>query len=274
MTKKRFGGIRLNACRKQTTKIRGVLFDKDGTLIDFNAIWMPLAFELASKFAAAGPAQSIRKNRAALLKEIGVNLDGSMSPSSIYASGTMRDIADALYSAAGRLQITLPDKAQFSEVIKENTNSYMAANGNRIRPIDGVACTLDALKQLGLFVGVSTSDSRTNTQLCLEEAGLLQYFDYIGCADTVSSPKPSGDLLMDFCCKFNIQPGEVAIVGDTLTDMEFAKQNNAGLAIGVLSGTCDENTLASRADVILDSVAEIVKYGVPVWKSVQLPVTS
>jgi Predicted phosphatases len=259
----------LSSCQKQTKRIRGILFDKDGTLIDFHTIWTPLAFELAAKIAANGLPQSSERNKTILLEKIGVAPDGSLAPDSIYASGTAEEIARALYGTASELQIPMPDQARFSDSLREDINSYMAANRQRIRPIEGVSRTLEALRQRGLVLGVSTSDSREGTLACLDEAGLREYFQYIGCADTVNSPKPSGDILMDFCGRFELAPREVAIAGDTAVDMAFARQNGAGLAIGVLSGTCREDELAREADILLDSVASIVMDGVPVWEREQ-----
>ena len=60
-----------------------------------------------------------------------------------------------------------------------------------------------------------------------------------------------------FCEKFNLASCEVAVVGDTPTDLHLA-QNGDCYAIGVLSGTGDRPTLEPLADLVLDSVEEFI----------------
>lgn len=132
----------------------------------------------------------------------------------------------------------------------------MTAHKSNIRSIGDAGGTLAASREKGLILGVSTSDSEENTRICLEKTGLMKYFHYIGCPDDYKRPKPSEDILMDFSAKFGVEPEEVAVVGDTSTDIAFARQNNAGLAIGVMSGAGDEGSL-SGADILLNDVNEL-----------------
>lgn len=260
-----YGGIGLSLCQKQEKEIRAVLFDKDGTLIDFYAIWTPIAFELVERVAAQGPAQDKDQNKRILLKAIGVEPDGTMAQNSIYASGSVEEVSDVLYKTASALQIPMRDIKTLTAEVQAEINGYLASNSDRIRPIDGVEHTLKALREMGIVLGVSTSDSRESTMACLLQAGLRDYFQYIGCADDVKKPKPSGDILLDFCARFGLSAEEVAIAGDTEVDIEFARQNGAGLSIGVLSGACGQSVFERGADFVLDSAAEIVKDGIPVW---------
>lgn len=249
--------------------IRGILFDKDGTLIDFNSIWIPLAFELTNRLLAESPLPEKRRRlqRETLLKKIGVEADGSMRPGSIYASGTEEDLAETLYFSARELGCELPDYASFLASIRGEVRTYMDAHRRFIRPVPGAAQTLSALLEQGLTLGISTSDNEENTILCLRETGLLSYFHYIGCPDVRLNPKPSGDILWDFGSKFALKPEEIAVVGDTAVDIAFARQNNAGLAIGVLNGAGENGELTEAADYILPTVAEILQDGRPVWES-------
>lgn len=64
-----------------------------------------------------------------------------------------------------------------------------------------------------------------------------------------------------FCEKFNLESCEVAVVGDTPTDLHLAKNGGDCYAIGVLSGTGDRPTLEPLADLVLDSVGEFISIG-------------
>ena len=55
---------------------------------------------------------------------------------------------------------------------------------------------------------------------------------------------------------FNLEPEEIAVVGDTYCDITFAK-NSGGIAIGVLSGVSKEEDFRGNADYIIQSVKEL-----------------
>jgi phosphoglycolate phosphatase len=245
----------LNLSHKNISRIRGILFDKDGTLIDFRSVWIPFAFELLGKQLSEYGFDSVHKRL--LLERIGLYTDGSIAPGSIYASGTVEDIAQIIYAYFIEQRKTLPDFNTFLQKVRSEVGSYMAANKSNIRTIGNAGETMAALIKQGFILGISTSDSEENTRICLKETGLLKYFDYLGCPDRSRKRKPSGDILIDFCINYGMNTEEVAIVGDTATDMIFAGQNHAGLAIGVLSGVGDKNSLA-EADILLEDVNELV----------------
>lgn len=254
--------------------IRGILFDKDGTLIDFNSIWIPLAFELTDSLLANYRGAQHSEYRQTLLRKIGVEMDGTMIPGSIYASGTEEELADVLYHTAQGLNISLPDYASFSSSLRGKVNTYMSTHKRSIRPVYDAEQTLAALREHGLTLGISTSDNEENTIVCLEETGLLKYFHYIGCPDDVKNPKPSGDILLDFSNRFGLKPEEVAVVGDTAVDIAFAKQNHAGLAIGVLSGAGGNEELTEKADYVLPTIAGMIHNGLPIWKHADANITT
>lgn len=234
--------------------IRSILFDKDGTLIDFNSIWIPLAFKLVGELLSEYGFDTGHKK--ILLERIGLYSDGNVTPGSIYASGTEDDVAWAIYNYLKEYGKELPAFPYFLKNVKDLVRNYMADNKSSIRTIGNVGETLSGLKKKGFILGISTSDSEENTRICLEETGILKYFDYIGCPGENKRPKPAGDILMDFCANHGMDAGEVAVVGDTMTDISFARRNKAGLAIGVLSGAGDRNSLA-EADILLRDINEL-----------------
>ncbi|MCI1966476.1 MAG: HAD family hydrolase [Oscillospiraceae bacterium] len=251
---------------KKQKKIRAILFDKDGTLIDFNSIWIPLAFELTDKLLISC---AIPKNREqakiTLLEQIGIRADGSVVPGSVYASGTQEDFVEILYHSAQKLEFDLPEYQSFLTDVRDQIRNYMVTHKNFIRPVPKAAETLAALVQRGLILGVSTSDSEDNTRVCLDQTGLLQYFSYIGCPSRRIQPKPAGDILHDFTDRFELTPEEVAIVGDTAVDIAFAKSNRAALAVGVLNGAGKTEELESQADLLLPEISSLIRNGSPVW---------
>lgn len=51
--------------------------------------------------------------------------------------------------------------------------------------------------------------------------------------------------------------GEVAVVGDSLHDLEMGGAAGAGPVVGVLSGTGEWDEPSARADHVLDSIVDL-----------------
>jgi phosphoglycolate phosphatase len=102
---------------------------------------------------------------------------------------------------------------------------------------------------------VATADRKENCIRTLKKAGLDQFFDFIAGEDSVPRGKPEPDLMNLFCKEFSIAPREVAMVGDTLRDMEFARNARAGQAIFVGPPGADGE---SMADLVLEDINQII----------------
>jgi phosphoglycolate phosphatase len=60
-----------------------------------------------------------------------------------------------------------------------------------------------------------------------------------------------------FADALGIVPGEIAMVGDNVHDIETARAGGAGLAIGVLSGNSGAEHLEHIADHVVASIADL-----------------
>lgn len=58
--------------------------------------------------------------------------------------------------------------------------------------------------------------------------------------------------------KFSLTEEDVLMVGDTLTDVTFARNSNIKV-VGVLSGASRKEDLEGKADYILESMKDISK---------------
>jgi phosphoglycolate phosphatase len=231
--------------------IKGILFDKDGTLIDFNAIWLPVIYELVDGLINKYDLSFEKAQE--LLASVGVfgQVVDSKGP---FATGTGEQVGEALHKCLLGFGIQAEEREQFSEKVILDFTALAQKYRQRILPIGNLAQTMAELKRRGFYLGTSTSDTRENTVLCLEKLGILEYFDFLGTDDGTSRHKPHGDLLHAFCKEFALQACEVAIAGDTQVDLLFAKNNGAGLAVGVLYGTGTREDLAELADLLLPDV--------------------
>ena len=78
------------------------------------------------------------------------------------------------------------------------------------------------------------------------------------CGDEVSEPKPSAVPLEMLCQQTNLTPHEVIVVGDTTGDTGMARNAQASLCIGVLSGSGTAHQLMETgANIILPHVGHV-----------------
>ena len=229
-------------------EIKGILFDKDGTLVDFQQTWYALA-DLMALHAANG-----NRDRAdALMVKAGYDYDRHcFRGDSVFAAGTNADIVALWYPEA--------DDARRKEMTTY-FDTFTAEHGAlQSVPLPGSQDAVASLHRAGFRLGVATNDSTSGAEKMLLSLGVAQMFDAAYGYDAVANPKPAPDTIIAFSDLTGLKPSEIAMVGDNRHDLEMARAGGAGLAVGVLSGTGTRETLAPMADVILVSIADLPGY--------------
>lgn len=225
--------------------IKGILFDKDGTLVDFQRTWFAIGERMALE-AAAGD----RARADALMRQAGYDFEaGGFRADSVFAAGTNADIVALWYPH-------LEGEARLAMVT--HFDCVTAEEGSlRAIALEGVGEALALLHGDGYRLGLCTNDSTNGAEKTLLALGVAQMFDAAYGYDAVANPKPAPDTVYAFADLTGLRPAEIAMVGDNRHDLELARAAGAGLAVGVLSGTGTRASLAPLADVILESVAEL-----------------
>ncbi|TPM99101.1 HAD family hydrolase [Mesorhizobium sp. B2-1-3A] len=225
--------------------IKGILFDKDGTLVDFNATWLGVA-----DFMAMDASDGDRWKADRLLAAAGFDFaNRRFKPDSIFASGTNLDVVELWFPRLSNEDQMLA-VARFNEITSVQGSAMAVA-------LPGVVDTLVVLHKKSYRLGVATNDSTSGAEKTLVTLGVAQLFDAAYGYDAVANPKPAPDTIQAFCDLTGLKPAEIAMVGDNRHDLEMARAGGCGLAVGVLSGTGTRESLAEIADVILDSVADL-----------------
>ncbi|MBO6540394.1 MAG: HAD family hydrolase [Rhizobiaceae bacterium] len=225
--------------------IRGILFDKDGTLIDFEATWGAVARAMALEAAEGDVARA-----SLFLKVAGFDeTTGSFVADSAFAAGTNEDIV--------RLWHPGLDSAELTERVGYYNAHTSAAGAASAVPVAGVLEALRSLHDAGFMLGVATNDSADGAARTVEALGVAELFKAALGYDSVTNPKPAPDMVHHFAGLSGLETAELAFVGDNGHDMVAGRAAGCGLVVGVLSGTGTRETLTPLADVILDSVADL-----------------
>lgn len=221
--------------------IRGVVFDKDGTLFDFQATWGEWCAGVISELAAGDPGTACD-----LARVLGYDLDGRrFRPESAVIAGTVEVVIAALRTA-------LPGRSEgwLRDYVRETTSRAIQVEAAPLGPL------LDRLRGAGLALGVATNDAEGPARVHLDRAGVLDRFRFVAGYDSGHGAKPGPGMLEAFCRETGLAPGACAMVGDSGHDLASARA--AGMVgVAVLTGPASEADLAPFADVVLPDIAAL-----------------
>lgn len=219
----------------------GLLFDKDGTLLDYHETWMP-ANRAVADLLADGDRDLARR----LLALGGVDpRTGRVASGSPLAAGDLGDIAEAWAAL-------IPDAAaRLAELDRAFTASMTPT------PVCDLRALFDRLTARGLALGVATADSARGLARSLSPFGILERCVFAAGYDSGHGRKPGPGMVHAFCAAADLEPARVWVIGDSPHDLAMARAAGA-VAVGVLTGTSSESELrAAGADAILSSIADL-----------------
>ncbi len=226
-----------------------VIFDKDGTLIDFHAMWGGWIAEVGERLEAAA-GLPVRDRLFAVMK---------FDP----ASGKVSDgpLAGTTMENIRRLTVkTLHDSGLAAEAVEAAMRAawHLPDPVALARPLAHLPTLFNQLHQLGAKVAVATIDDRVPTQATFEGLGVASTIEALVCADDGLPLKPAPDMILFICQKLGVPPARTAMVGDSAQDLQMARAAGVGLAVGVCSGVTPAETLKPLADIVLPSIANLV----------------
>jgi phosphoglycolate phosphatase len=228
--------------------IRAILFDNDGTLIDYRATWLAANRAAAGDLAAAaGRAPAFADE---LLRRLGHDpASGAFTPDSPLLWASNREIA-ARWSAQ-------PELEGVADVLALVEHRFADQEAFPPVPVTDLGALFERLTGLGFALGVATMDTTAAAEAMLARFALRERVVYVAGADCGFGLKPEPGMVHGFCRTLGVAPAAVAVVGDNLADVAMARAAGAGLAVAVLTGGCPPAALEGVADLVLASVAEL-----------------
>lgn len=233
-------------------KTKAIIFDKDGTLLNFDEFWLPISEgairEILKKIKREDiPVESI-------LAAMGAK-DGVTDITSALCCGTYEQMGQDLYHALVHEGCNL----SIDEAVKLTIDAY---HGNIQKGVMKPACenikeVFQTLKDLNLTLAVVTTDDSFMAEKCLQMLEISSFFDMVYADDGVTPTKPDPYCINDICRKKGISTSEVVMVGDTLTDARLAK-NGCIRMIGVGKSDANRRILEKEADIVIPDISHII----------------
>ena len=165
-------------------RIRGLVFDKDGTLFDFHATWSVWCDGLIRDLCGPDPAQIER-----LARRLDFDLDARrFAATSPMIAGTMEVIIDAVREVLPHLE-----EGSLRRMILTTTAATQQIEVAPLVPL------LDRLIAAGMTLGLATNDSEAPARAHLARAGILDRFAFVAGYDSGHGAKPEAGQLAAFC---------------------------------------------------------------------------
>ncbi len=230
-------------------EIRGLVFDKDGTLFDFRATWGNWSRRMIEELSSGSPALAERLARA-----VGYDLgDGDFAPDSPIIAHTPPEIA-------AHLLPHLPGADLATLVARMNA---LAAVTEQVAAVPLVPL-FERFAARGLRLGLATNDAAEPAAAHLKQVGIARFFHFVSGFDSGHGAKPDPGPLLAFARAQNLAPEAVAMVGDSRHDLVAGRA--AGMrTVAVLTGMAAAEDLAPLADVVLADIGHL-----PEWIEAQV----
>lgn len=216
---------------KDKARIRLVIFDLDGTLID--------------------SAKDITESVNTLRKRMG---QPPLSQKKV--------IAGIGQGVRHLLSKTLPRKIFMGHpnVSEDFRRIYLDRSTKYTRLFPGGRAMLKALHKRGVKLAVASNKPSILSGKILRNLGIRRYFSAVVCGDSVKNPKPHPESLNYLMKRFRVSPEETLMVGDSRFDMEAGQRAGTRLAATTFGFSSRKELARYKPDYWIKRLTSLAKF--------------
>ncbi len=224
--------------------IKAILFDKDGTLIDFEATFGP-ATALVIRDLADGD----------------TGIEEALADVSGFDRQTLAIAKDSLLIAGSLeniVQAWLPNltDTELDEALKRVDQLYENHSLKTLAPFPYLHAVLDHLDEARIPYGIATNDSETAARAHMKALGILDRFRAIIGFDSGYGEKPGPGMVSAFVERIGVAPEDVMMVGDSTHDL-IAGRAAGCMTVAVTTGLADTEALSPHADHVVPDISHL-----------------
>ncbi|AMB85236.1 phosphoglycolate phosphatase [Pseudomonas agarici] len=176
-------------------RLRAVLFDMDGTLLDTAPDFIAICQTMLADRGLAPIADKLIRDE---------------------ISGGARAMVAATFMMD-------PESPGFEELRQEFLGRYLKACAVHSKLFDGMDQLLADIEKANLLWGVVTNKPLRFAEPIMRQLGLAERSALLICPDHVKNSKPDPEPLILACKMLNLEPASVLFVGDDLRDIESGR---------------------------------------------------
>ncbi|NMM48591.1 HAD family hydrolase [Marinigracilibium pacificum] len=178
------------------TKIKAILFDMDGVMVDSNPY-----------HKAAWPVYG---------KQIGLDIDDDLMEKHVYGHTNH----DALQNLMGKKL----DKELTFKMGEEKEAIFREMILPELKPVDGLIEFIDFAKSRNIKLAVASSAHRSNIDFILDGFNIRRAFECIVDGTMVENGKPEPDIFLKAAELFGFKPKECLVIEDSLAGVEAGRR--------------------------------------------------
>lgn len=233
--------ITISAHNWRVDGIAGVLFDKDGTLIDSHVYWGRIIERRSTSIINY---YNLSKN---IFYDLCLSMGYCLSDKTLRPEGPI-----ALVSREEVIEVVIEflhthsiaaSAEEISDLFTKEHEAFLNEIFQYIQILPGVRDLLLQLKQRGIKTAVVTTDTVRNTDQILRYLEIDNLFDAVVGRESTKEPKATGVPAIAALEILNLRADQVVCIGDAPMDLIMALNGNLKAGIGVATGQITDDTL-------------------------------
>ena len=153
---------------------------------------------------------------------------------------------------------------QINIVMEDYLSFYRTHHSLLARIYPGIENILCSIKKRGTMLALFTGKGTHTATITLQEFCIEKYFDYVVTGNDVIKHKPSSEGLCKIMEHFALQPDELLMVGDAVSDVKAAHEAGVKIAAVVWDSYAKEKVLQMKTDFVFNDTKEF-----QAWLNVQ-----
>ena len=239
----------------QIENIETILFDKDGTFIDLHYFWGKMTEMRA--LAVIKKLSLSKKYFSKICLFLGYDLSSKkMLPDGITALYSRSKIIEIFRENLKEFGI-ISTKEEIENIFDFVSTEFYKNMQEYTKPIEEAINFIKTLHQMGVKLGIVTSDSVESTELTLKHLDWEKYFDVIIGRESSEFTKESGEPTKLALTALEAKPETTIMIGDAPVDYISAKNAGINMTILVASGQIKKEELIKTSPYVVNTLSEI-----------------